>query len=162
MDLTQLANLGEFIGGVAVLVTLLYLAVQIRQNTKVVAANTQNSLYESWASFSSQVIQDPGVAGLLVAAKDPDSSFSPEEAVRLEWLSIRLFGQWENAYAQLLEGVFDPKHWVAYDALYRESLRSHHFQAHWDAHRDWYFEEFVSYVDGVHADGRVEAARGRS
>ncbi len=30
MDLTQLANLGEFIGGVAVLVTLIYLAVQLR------------------------------------------------------------------------------------------------------------------------------------
>ena len=28
MDLTQLANLGEFIGGVAVLMTLVYLAVQ--------------------------------------------------------------------------------------------------------------------------------------
>ena len=30
MDLTQLANVGEFIGGVAVLVTLIYLAVQLR------------------------------------------------------------------------------------------------------------------------------------
>jgi len=33
MDLTQLANLGEFIGGVAVLVTLIYLSIQIGQNT---------------------------------------------------------------------------------------------------------------------------------
>jgi len=41
MDLTQLANLGEFIGGVAVLVTLIYLALQVRQNTKVVGSNTQ-------------------------------------------------------------------------------------------------------------------------
>ena len=30
MELTQLANLGEFIGGVAVLATLIYLAVQMR------------------------------------------------------------------------------------------------------------------------------------
>ena len=32
MDLTQLANLGEFIGGVAVLVTLVYLAIQVRSS----------------------------------------------------------------------------------------------------------------------------------
>ena len=32
MDLTQLANLGEFIGGVAVLVTLIYLATETRRN----------------------------------------------------------------------------------------------------------------------------------
>ena len=31
MDLAQLANLGEFIGGIAVLVTLIYLALQVRQ-----------------------------------------------------------------------------------------------------------------------------------
>jgi hypothetical protein len=30
VDLTQLANLGEFIGGVAVVVTLVYLAFQVR------------------------------------------------------------------------------------------------------------------------------------
>ena len=149
MDLTQLADLGEFIGGVAVLVTLIYLAVQIRQNTKIVAAHTQTTLYESWATFASQVIQDPGVAALLVAARNPDASFSPEDAVRLEWLSVRLFGQWENAHAQLRDGVFDAKHWVAYDALYREWTQSHHFRAHWEAHRDWYFEEFVRHVDGT-------------
>ncbi len=34
MDLTQLANLGEFIGGVAVVVTLVYLAVQVRDTRR--------------------------------------------------------------------------------------------------------------------------------
>lgn len=35
MDLTQLANLGEFISGVAVLVTLIYLAVRLRQGNEL-------------------------------------------------------------------------------------------------------------------------------
>ena len=35
MDLTQLANLGEFIGGLAVLATLVYLAVQMRQSNQM-------------------------------------------------------------------------------------------------------------------------------
>ncbi len=47
MDLTQLANLGEFIGGVAVLVTLIYLAVQMRQSNRIATAdavhNTANA-----------------------------------------------------------------------------------------------------------------------
>ncbi|NIV53678.1 MAG: hypothetical protein GWN53_17705 [Gammaproteobacteria bacterium] len=34
MDLTQLANLGEFIGGVAVPVTVIYLAAQLRHNSR--------------------------------------------------------------------------------------------------------------------------------
>ena len=33
MDLIQLANIGEFIGGIAVLVTLVYSAVQVREGS---------------------------------------------------------------------------------------------------------------------------------
>ena len=40
MDLTQLANLGEFIGGLAVLVTLVYLTFQIKQNTNAIKVSS--------------------------------------------------------------------------------------------------------------------------
>jgi hypothetical protein len=39
MTLSQLADLGEFIGGIAVLATLIYLALQLRQNTKQLEQN---------------------------------------------------------------------------------------------------------------------------
>lgn len=34
MTLAELGALGKFVGGIAVILTLVYLAVQIRQNTK--------------------------------------------------------------------------------------------------------------------------------
>ncbi len=137
------------------LVTLVYLAAQIRQNTKVVATNTQSGIFESWAALASDVVRDPAVAALIAASEDPAATFSREDEVRMEWLAIRIFGQWENAYAQLLEGIFEPKHWYAYDSVYRHWTATHHFRAHWEAHREWYFDEFIAYVDGVHreADG---------
>ena len=44
MDLTQLANLGEFIGDVAVLVTLVYLAFQLRQGTAALRSNRMHDM----------------------------------------------------------------------------------------------------------------------
>ena len=44
MDLTQLANLGEFIGGVAVLVTLAYLALQMRQSNELERAESARAI----------------------------------------------------------------------------------------------------------------------
>ena len=61
MDLTQLANLGEFIGGLAVLVTLIYLALQVNQNTKTVRASTVQSLQESASSFLTSIALDEEV-----------------------------------------------------------------------------------------------------
>ena len=39
LDITTLAAWGEFIGGIAVVVSLIYLAGQIRSNTKTVRAS---------------------------------------------------------------------------------------------------------------------------
>ena len=52
MDLTQLANLGEFIGGITVLVTLVYLAVQVRnargQMDQQSLSTTLQTIYDAW------------------------------------------------------------------------------------------------------------------
>ena len=38
MDITTLAAWGEFLGGIAVVVSLVYLATQIRQNSRLLTA----------------------------------------------------------------------------------------------------------------------------
>ena len=48
MDITTLAAWGEFIGGVAVVVSLIYLASQIRQNTTSVRAASRLEVASSW------------------------------------------------------------------------------------------------------------------
>ncbi len=48
MDLAQLANLGEFIGGVAVLVTLIHLAVQMKGNVQSERAESHRSFVQDF------------------------------------------------------------------------------------------------------------------
>ena len=45
MTLDDLANLGEIVGAIAVLVTLIYLAIQLRQNTSAIKAQTYQEVY---------------------------------------------------------------------------------------------------------------------
>lgn len=46
MSIIELGALGEFVGAIAVVITLIYLAVQLRQNT----ASVRNNSYQAWAS----------------------------------------------------------------------------------------------------------------
>lgn len=43
MTLEDLGNVGDFIGGLAVIATLLYLAVQIRQNTRILRTSAEQT-----------------------------------------------------------------------------------------------------------------------
>ena len=46
MNLNDLANLGQIIGALGVIITLIYLALQIRGNTKVASAQARHALSE--------------------------------------------------------------------------------------------------------------------
>ena len=43
MTLEDLGNLGDFVGGLAVIATLLYLAIQIRQNTRILRTSAERA-----------------------------------------------------------------------------------------------------------------------
>jgi len=66
MEITTLAAWGEFLGGIAVVVSLVYLAAQIRQNSRLLRTST--------ASASSSVQND---ASSLIAAAPRGSVRSP-------------------------------------------------------------------------------------
>lgn len=69
MTLTEtaklLGNFGEFLGSIGVIVTLIYLAVQIRSNTSATRANASFQATHSWAEVTQRL------------AALPDDQFEP-------------------------------------------------------------------------------------
>ena len=58
MDLQTLAQIGEFLGGLSVLLTLIYLAIQIRSNTKAVRSAGAQQTHDSMVELYSQLAGD--------------------------------------------------------------------------------------------------------
>ncbi len=81
MDLTQLANLGEFIGGVAVLVTLIYLATQVRQANVLAKADALHKTV-TIHSAARHMLMDEGTSAIFLKARG-DEELSANEEQRL-------------------------------------------------------------------------------
>jgi len=64
MSLQDLGSLGEFIGGIAVLVTLIYLAVQLRQGNQLNRSASTRTFMNEYNDSLAQVME-PGFAELL-------------------------------------------------------------------------------------------------
>ena len=58
MNLEQLANLGEFVGGIAVIASIVYLAIQIKQNTRSVKSATLATNTSNWGSMLINLASD--------------------------------------------------------------------------------------------------------
>jgi hypothetical protein len=88
MDITTLAAWGEFLGGIAVVVSLVYLAVQLRDNTKTVRAS--NYSYIAAASIEANTsILDDKVASLLVRGLEDFEALGAEDQLTRPRLSYQ-------------------------------------------------------------------------
>ena len=115
MDLTQLGNLGEFIGGVAVLVTLIYLAVQMRQSTRQGAAGLTYMLSSEFQRMNETTLTNPEHAELLLKLAN-DEQLSPVEEVRASAHANRLTNQWLRGQVAFSLGLIQNDYFSALQA----------------------------------------------
>jgi hypothetical protein len=97
MTLEDLGNLGDFLGGVAVLVTLLYLALQVRQNTIALRTASRQEIV-SGIRQNMQLNFRPGVSEAVNIGlrRYPDLPFEQRA----------LFVSYGNDLALFFQGVF--------------------------------------------------------
>ncbi|MHC5024299.1 MAG: hypothetical protein ACYTGG_10390 [Planctomycetota bacterium] len=137
----------EILGLIAIVVTLVYMARQIRENTAAVASNTQQTHFDAWNSLSDLVVESPDVAELIRKGEQADVSFSGSERIRFEWLATKLFGLYESVFADKTSGLIDAALADAYERYYISFCCKPGFRSFWEAHRSWYFQQFVEHVD---------------
>src|SRR5215472_9547189 len=65
MNLNDLANIGQVIGAIAVVVSLIYVALQIRQNTNAVRSATAQTVHEHFAKWYHLVAADDELAQIV-------------------------------------------------------------------------------------------------
>ena len=97
ITMTQLlGNIGEFIGAIAVVVTLAYLAVQIRHNTRATRASMDYAIRSDFNRWHELVMADSRMTDLMARLGDPEEDYQ-----------ARSFGNWIlNRYANV-QTAFD-------------------------------------------------------
>ncbi len=117
MDLEGLGNLGDFIRGIAVVVTLVYLAAQIRQNTRQVQQSVElaraqaiKGAYSIEATLLT-IASDAEVARIFRSGLADYRSVSGDERLRFTMLMASLTaGISSNVVEQMALGIYkDPR-----------------------------------------------------
>jgi len=79
VTLEDLGNIGDFVGGLLVIASLLYVATQIRQNTRSLRAAAHQDAIRGANEWSSLLVADPDRSRLLFQGCRDHASLSPEE-----------------------------------------------------------------------------------
>jgi hypothetical protein len=109
MSLQDLGSLGEFIAAIATLVTLVYLAIQIRQNTKSVRASSFHDAISDFAHGIEELNKDPELTRIFYAGLANFEDLSQLERQRFATYFTAVLRRYESILYQTRRGTLEPE-----------------------------------------------------
>lgn len=110
MTFQDLGGLGEFVGAFAVVISVIYLAIQIRQNTRSLNSSSYAESAEQAWLVQLAIAQD-GELARIWADWIEGKELSREDTVRVESLLSNLFMAGENTFRLYELGLLDSDTW---------------------------------------------------
>lgn len=149
MSLADLASLGSFVSGVAVAITLIFLVIQMRQNTLAVRAAASQALSSGYAELSSITVTNGDMARIFRLGLSDLGQLNDDERVRfIGYVSIGLRFM-ESARLQWRRGQLDKEHWQALEGDIKDIVAQPGVKAYWALRRHWHAEEFRQWLEAL-------------
>jgi hypothetical protein len=155
LDITTLAPWGEFIGAIAVVLSLVYLAGQIRQNSRQMQIATTVSLGESDIELYRMIVDDPELTGLFRKGAEDRDSLSEIERDRFDAWTDMMMRVFQRNYFVAQDGALKPALWQGERRANAGLIQQPGSQQWWNENRLNYSDEFGRFLDGLICEGEA-------
>ena len=154
--LESLANLGEIIGAVAVVVSIIYLAVQVRQNTQAQQTENFSRALDRVAAIQSSLSQDSATSTIVSKGVVDTSTLTAKERIQFTWAMYELFGAFEFMFLAARAKSMPAEIWQRWSSAAAWWLTFSGVQAWWSARPIPFTVSFTRYVDSILADNPAD------
>lgn len=142
-----LGAIGEVVGAVGVIVTLVYLAAQVRHNSTVVRSSTRQAIASMQHETGLRIAENPELASMVVQWLDDQYAGSSNKEMRTHIFFRALLRAYENQYYQHEDGTFDDEMWLAYLSNMKRSFSTPSARDFWTSNQDLYGARFAKFVE---------------
>ena len=164
MNWDAIGAIGELVGAMAVVMTLAYLAIQIKQGTRATRAQTRSMLTQQLLEFHKNNLLAHTSTDIILKRLTDAESLTPAEIhfddLRMTIVSSMGFRYWENVHYQYRNGMYDDDEFQAQKNAWREVmsgdssllLTENRFRENWPRMKHSYSPSFVALVDSLISD----------
>ena len=146
MTLQDLGALGELVGGIAIIVSLIYVGLQIRQSTAASRSATAQSFTQQYTEVN-QMLIDPDARGVVARGLDGVEKLTVEEKIAFMSVMSSISRTLESFYFQIDEGALDRRLFEGWFVQYLDLLANKGAQEFWKLRKHQYTSEFAEYLD---------------
>lgn len=147
MSLDAWAAIAEIIGALAVVITLAYLAVQIRQNSSAIRSSNATTIHINTQNLAQAPMMDRELGDIILRAINGVEELSPSEKLAANAWFYQFLKSAELAHQSFLNGELDQEYWEATMSFYRSYIQSPGFGVYWAERKNAFTPGFQASVE---------------
>ena len=156
MSWDAISAISGAVATLAVTMSVIYLAIQVKTSTKATNSQTYQFATQALGEMASLIGVSKDLSHIFVdGMADPDS-LDKEEYYQFSYLQISLFRRYENIFYQWQSGMIDEDFWSGH----RNNLLWFYFQPGtqrwWNERRKGFSDRFRSFLDNSTPDDYVK------
>ena len=163
MTLEAVYYFSQNVAVVGIFASLIFVGLQIRQNTKAIKATSHHAITDSFNAINNLVLSDPKVArtwrlAVMGTTKELEA-LDEEERISVNFMLLANFRIFETLYYQYRNGTLDKKLFDAELKTLKWAVSQPGFLAWWPLNPISLSDEFRAFIDGLIREAQTEAQR---
>lgn len=145
MNWEALGAIGEVVAAAVVVLTLIYLAVQLRQSIRATHAATMQAANDSFVNINLAIVSNEPLLKTISGIVEPQSA---EDRAKYHIVMLSMYRVRETMFMLAEAGTTDPRGWERLKPQIRSGLKNDYARAWWKSNSSAFTREFASYMDG--------------
>lgn len=155
-NLESLAYIAEIVGAAAVVASLLYLAVQIRQGTRAQRTENYARALDRVSSTQAALSQDSELSRIFAKGLEDTTSLNNLERIRFTWILYESFGAFEFMYYTHQSNEIPDDVWERWSGIVAWWLTFPGVRAWWESRPVPFGVRFTQFIESLLADNPTD------
>jgi hypothetical protein len=153
MNWEMLAAMGQLAAVCVGIPSLIYLAIQIREQTRERRQSAVNALTVQWGDLTKALHESAEFSAIYLRGIQSFSDLDPVAKVRFSAFFNRFLKNFEGMYFSRCEGILTAQLWGEIERTMSDLIAYPGVQDWWKTRKHWQAEEFARVVDHIIARG---------
>lgn len=148
MNWEAISTILQILGTFAVFVSLIYVGIQVKQNSKIAKSAVRHSVTETMIAPPNNYIQSESFCRTFIS-KINGEILSPEQTLQLHAYCYITLKSWENMNFQFRSAMISEKEWVPLRNNLKLLMKLSLWQDYWAMEKEIYQSTFCELIESI-------------
>lgn len=149
LTLEQAYYIAQMVAAVILVLSVVYLALQVHQNTHAMRLSNTQAGSANWLAVMGMLTNNEEVTDIYRRGIVAHDTLNETEQIRFRMMSMQLLRVFCENFEQQHEGAMRKARWDASQRAHLDVMQTPGMQTVWSSRKHWFPDDFQVYMDNV-------------